>query len=105
MASVTGRMVVVAKHNGSQSCPCQSPPTVSTWQLVSTIPENVYKSIFDYWHGYHSMSIAEEERHLATFVTPYGAYKTCPQGIQLAVDMYTNRMDRLFEDYDRLVWL
>ena len=109
------RMVVVAKHDGSprrtidyknlnQHAPRQTHHTASTWQLVSTIPEDVYKSTFDCWHGYHSLAIAEEDRHLTTFVTPYGTYryKTCPQGILSAGDAYTDRMDRLFEDYDRI---
>ena len=110
------RMVVVAKHDGSprrtvdyknlnQNAPRQTHHTASPWQLVSTVPEKVYKSSFDCWHGYHSLPLAEEDRDLTSFITPWGRYrhKTCPQGVLSAGDAYTDRMDRIFEEFERII--
>ena len=109
------RMVVVAKHDGSprRTCdfrhlnkftPRQTHHTQSPWSIASSIPEGVFKSSFDCWHGYHSLELAEEDRHLTTFITPWGRYRylTLPQGVLCAGDAYTDRMDRLFEDMDRM---
>ena len=110
------RMVVVAKHDGSprrtvdyknlnQNAPRQTHHTASPWQLVSTVPEGAYKSSFDCWHGYHSLPLAEEDRDLTSFITPWGRYRhlTCPQGVLSAGDAYTDRMDRIFEEFERII--
>ena len=113
-ATWQSRMVVTAKHDGSprrtidfrnvnKHCPRQTHTTTSPWLQVASIPEDTVKSSFDAWHGYHSLELASEDRELTTFVTPWGRfrYKTCPQGILCAGDAYTDRMDRIFEDFPR----
>ena len=108
------RMMVVAKHNGeprrtvdfrnlNKFTPRQTHHTQSPWCIACSIPEGVYKTCFDAWHGYHSLELAEEDRELTTFITPYGRYRylTLPQGVLSAGDAYTDRMDRLFEDFER----
>ena len=109
------RMMVVAKHDGTprrtvdfrnlnKHTPRQTHHTPSPWSLASSIPEGVLKSTFDCWHGYHSLEIAEEDRELTSFITPWGRYRylTLPQGVLSAGDAYTDRMDRLFEEFERM---
>ena len=108
------RMVVAPKHDGSprrtidfkalnKATPRQTHHTQSPWSIVASIPENVLKSTFDAWHGYHSLRLAEEDREATSFITPWGRYryKTCPQGVLSAGDAYTDRMDRLLADFER----
>ena len=93
------RMVVQPKQNGqprrvvdyqalNSHAPRQIHHTQSPWSLVSSIPANQVKSVVDCWHGYHSVPIAEEDRHFTTFLTPWGTYqyKTTPQGFLSAGD-------------------
>ena len=109
------RMMVVAKHDGTprrtvdfrnlnKYTPRQTHHTPSPWSLASSIPEGTLKSTFDCWHGYHSLEIAEEDRELTSFITPWGRYRylTLPQGVLSAGDAYTDRMDRLFEEFERM---
>ena len=108
------RMVVAPKHDGSprrtidfkalnKVTPRQTHHTQSPWSIVASIPENVRKSTFDAWHGYHSLKLSEEDRAATSFITPWGRYryKTCPQGVLSAGDAYTDRMDRLLADFER----
>ena len=62
------------------------------------------KSVLDNWHGYHSVEIAEEDRHLTTFVTEWGLYRyrTTPQGFTSAGDGYTQRSDLITAEEPRL---
>ena len=109
------RMVCAAKHDGSPRrtvdygplnthCPRQTHHTVNPWHLATSIPEQKRKTVLDNWHGYHSLPLAsEEDRALTTFVTPWGRYRYCtaPQGLRSSGDGFTDRMDRLFEDFER----
>ncbi len=54
----------------------------------------------DAWNGYHSVPIREEDRHLTTFITPWGRYryKTAPQGYIASGDGYTRRYDEIVSD-------
>ena len=63
------------------------------------VPGNTVKTVLDNWHGYHSVSIHPDDKHLTTFITPYGRYryKTVPQGFICAGDAYTQRMDIIVE--------
>ena len=109
------RMVIAAKHDGSprrtvdygplnSHCPRQTHHTVNPWQLATSIPEQKRKTVLDNWHGYHSLPLAsEEDKALTTFVTPWGRYRYCtaPQGLRPSGDGFTDRMDRLFENFER----
>ena len=109
------RMVVTAKANGDprrtvdfqavNACsPRQTHHTQSPWHLVSSIPEGVVKTTFDCWHGYHSLQLASEaDKDATTFITPWGRFRylTCPQGFLSAGDAYTDRLDRLLENFER----
>ena len=73
-----------------------------------SVPPQQVKTVLDNWHGYHSVPIHEPDRHLTTFITPYGRYryKTVPQGFISAGDGYTQRLDLIVEGikkYDHCV--
>ena len=109
------RMVVQPKPTGeprrvvdfqalNNHAPRQTHHTETTWSLVSSIPPNQVKSVVDCWHGYHSVPIAEADRPLTTFLTPWGRYrhKTTPQGFISAGDAYTHRMSDIIGDTPRI---
>ena len=109
------RMLVQPKNNGeprrvvdfqqlNDQAPRQTHHTQTPWALVSSVPAKQVKSVLDCWHGYHSVPIAEEDRPLTTFLTPWGTYryKTCPQGFLSAGDTYTHRMDNIIGHTPRL---
>ncbi|GFO14787.1 enzymatic polyprotein [Plakobranchus ocellatus] len=62
----------------------------------------------------HSIPLAEEDRHLTTFITPWGRYRyrVCPQGYLASGDAYTKRFDKSIADItekikiidDTLIW-
>ena len=82
----------------------QTHHTESCWSLAASVPAGVKKTVLDAWHGYHSVPIAEEDRHLTTFLTPFGAYwyNTIPQGFLAAGDGYTARSDQVMQGVPRL---
>ena len=98
------RMVISPKSDGSprrvvdftplnKFAPRQTHHTETPWAIVSSIPSNQVKSTVDCWHGYHSVPLHPADRHLTTFITPYGRYRyrTAPQGLISAGDGYTHR--------------
>ena len=106
------RMVITAKHDGSprrvvdytalnKHAPRQTFHTESPWSIVSSIPPNKIKSVLDCWHGYHSVPLHPSDRHLTTFITPWGRYRyrTCPQGLICAGDAYTQRKSEILEGF------
>ena len=42
------------------------------FQQARSIPPDTWKSVTDAWNGYHSVPLYEEDRHLTTFITPWG---------------------------------
>ena len=79
----------------------QSLRTESPWSIVSSIPANKIKSTVDCWHGYHSVPLHPADRHLTTFLTPWGRYryKTVPQGLISAGDGYTQRRSEILDGF------
>ena len=99
------RMVVCPKSDGSprrtvdlqalnRTAVRQTHPTGTPFHLAAAIPSKSVKSVLDCWNGYHSVPLAPEDRHLTTFITPFGKYryKVAPQGFLAAGDAYTARM-------------
>ena len=70
-------MQVLNKHAVRETHHTQSP-----FLQATLVPAGTKKTITDAWNGYHSVPIREGDRHLTTFITPWGRYryKTCPQG-------------------------
>ena len=108
-------MVVNPKHDGSPCwtvgyipvnphCPRQTHHTQSPWNLASPVPEGIRKSVFNNWHGYHSLPLdSKEDKDLTAFITPFGRYRylSAPQGLKPCGDALPERMDRLFQDTKR----
>ena len=102
------RMVVCAKKNGQPRRTVDFQPlnrfatrethhTQSPFFQARAVPHNTKKTVFDAWNGYHSVPICHEDRHLTTFITPWGRYryKTAPQGNIASGDGYTRRYDEI----------
>ena len=102
------RMVVCAKKNGKPRrtvdfqalnvhAARETHHTQSPFHQARSIPSGTKKTVFDCWNGYHSIPLHEEDRHLTTFITPWGRYryKTAPQGYIASGDGYSRRFDEL----------
>ncbi|KAK3755453.1 hypothetical protein QZH41_007877 [Actinostola sp. cb2023] len=87
------RMVITRKHDGSprrtvdlsplnKFCRRETFATESPFHLARRIPQNTWKTVTDAWNGYHSVPLRESDRHLTTFITPFGRwrYMRAPQG-------------------------
>jgi len=102
------RMVVCTKKNGKPRCTVdfqalnvhaarETHHTQSPFHQARSIPSGKKKTVFDCWNGYHSIPLHEDDRHLTTFITPWGRYryKTAPQGYIASGDGYSRRFDEL----------
>ena len=109
------RMVISPKSDGSprrvvdftplnKFAPRQTHHTETPWAIVSSIPSNQVKSTVDCWHGYHSVPLHPADRHLTTFITPWGRYRyrTSPQGLISAGDGYTHRKAEIMADFQNV---
>ncbi|CAB3996762.1 Hypothetical predicted protein [Paramuricea clavata] len=98
------RMVVCAKKNGKPRrtvdfqalnlhATRETHHTQSPFHQVHSIPSGKKKCVFDCWNGYHSVPLHEDDRHLTTFITPWGPYryKTAPQGYIVSGDGQLDR--------------
>ncbi len=105
------RMVVCAKKNDKprRTVDLQSLNTHATRETHHTqspfhqarsVPQGKLKTIFDAWNGYHSVPLRKQDRHLTTFITPWGHYRYCnaPQGYITSGDGYTKRYDNIVAD-------
>ena len=105
------RMVVCAIKNGKPRRTVDFQPlnvhatrethhTPSPFHQARSVPNGKRKTVFDAWNGYHSVPISEEDRHLTTFITPWGryCYKTAPQGYIASGDAYTRRYNEIVAD-------
>ena len=56
--------------------------TQSPFHQTRIIPPITRKTVFDAWHGYHSIALDERDQDLTTFITPWGRYHylVAPQG-------------------------
>lgn len=119
------RMVICAKKNGKPRRTVDFQPlnahatrethhTPSPFHQARSIPHGKKKTVLDAWNGYHSVPIRAEDRHLTTFITPWGRYryKTTPQGYIASGDGYTRRYDEIVAEIpnktkcvdDALLW-
>lgn len=102
------RMVVCAKKDGKPRRTVDLQPlnahatrethhTQSPFHQVRAVPKGKKKTVFDAWNGYHSVPIRKEDRHLTTFITPWGRYRYCtaPQGYIASGDGYSRRYDEI----------
>ena len=73
----------------------------SPFQIVAEVPINTFRTTLDAWNGYHSVPIKEEDRHVTTFITPWGRFRYCttPQGFLAAQDAYNHRFDLITREF------
>ena len=119
------RMVICAKKNGkprrtvdlqalNAHATRETHHTQSPFHQARAVPSNKKKSVFDCWNGYHSIPLYEGDRHLTTFITPWGRmrYRVAPQGYIASGDAYSRRLDEIVSDFpnktkcidDALLW-
>ena len=57
----------------------------------------------DAWNGFHSVPLCEKDKHLTTFITPFGRFRylRAPQGFASSGDGYNRRFDAILSDYQR----
>ena len=110
------RMVVMAKSDGSprrtvdlqpqnKASVRQTHHVQTPFKLAEAIPQKTVKTVTDAWNGYHSVPIMEKDRHITTFITPWGRYryKVAPQGFLASGDAYTQRFDAIITDFPNKV--
>jgi len=119
------RMVVCAKKSGKPRRTVDMQPlnshairethhTQSPFHQARSVPPGTLKTVFDAWNGYHSVPLEEDDKHLTTFITPWGRYRyrTAPQGYIASGDGYSRRFDEIVSDFpnktkcidDTLLW-
>ena len=102
------RMVICAKKNGkprrtidfqalNTHATRETHHTQSPFHQARSVPHNQKKTVFDAWNGYHSVPLHPDDRHLTTFITPWGRYRYCaaPQGYIASGDGYSRRYDAI----------
>ena len=108
------KMVVTRKHDGTprrtvdlsplnKFCKRETFPAESPFHLARRVPGKTWKSVTDAWNGYHSVPLRESDRHLTTFITPFGRwrYMRAPQGFLSSGDCYNKRFDAILTDFQR----
>ena len=108
------RMVVTRKHDGTprrtvdlsplnRFCTRETFPAEAPFHLARRVPGNTWKTVSDAWNGYHSVPLRESDRHLTTFITPFGKfrYTRAPQGFLSSGDGYNKRFDAILSDFVR----
>ena len=79
------RMVITRKHDGkprrtvdlsplNRYCKRETFPSATPFHLARRVPKGSWKTVCDAWNGYHSVPLRECDRHLTTFITPFGRW-------------------------------
>lgn len=108
------RMVIAVKKSGEPRRTIDFQPlnrhairethhTQSPFHQARSVPPQKYKTVLDAWNGYHSIPLHKDDRHLTTFITPWGRYRYCvaPQGYIASGDGYTRRYDEIVSHISR----
>ncbi|XP_064111351.1 uncharacterized protein LOC135218832 [Macrobrachium nipponense] len=86
--------VDLTKLNAQVSRPAHPSPTpLAAVRAVDSTAK--FFTYADALHGYWQMELAEEDRHLTTFITPYGRFQHCrgPMGFAATGNAYCYRSD------------
>ena len=78
------RMVICAKKDEkprrtvdmqslNANAPRETHHTQSPFHHARSVPADMKRTVFDAWNGYHSVALHPDDRHLTTFITPWGA--------------------------------
>ena len=106
------RMVITRKNDGSpcrtvdlsplnKHCKRETFASDSPFQIARRIPRGAWKTVTDAWNGYHGVPLEESDRHLTTYITPYGRwrYVQAPQGFVSSGDGYSRWYDAVLSDF------
>ena len=106
------RMVVTRKQNGSprrtvdlsplnKHCARETFSSESPFHLARRVPGESWKTVTDAWNGYHSVPLRDSDRHLTTFITPFGRwrYTRALQGFLSSGDGYNRRFDEIIANF------
>ena len=85
-------MVIIRKHDGSSRRTVDLSPLnkfrnhethafKAPFHLARSVPRNTWKTVTDAWNGYHSVPLRVSDRHLTTFITPFGKWR-CTRALQ-----------------------
>jgi hypothetical protein len=110
------RMVVTAKADGTPRRTVDLQPlnkhsvrqthhVPTPFHLADRIPQGTKKTVTDAWNGYHSVPIRDEDKHVTTFITPWGRfrYRVAPQGFIASGDAYNQRFDAIIASFPNQV--
>ena len=77
--------------------------TESPFYAARRVLAGAWKTVIDAWNGYHSVPLRECDRHLTTFITPFGLfrYKRAVQGYKSSGDGYNRRLDSILSKFER----
>ena len=77
--------------------------TESPSRQARSVPRHTVKTVFDVFHGFYTLELAESSRHYTTFQTELGPlqYNRGPQGCSNTGDVYSQRYDELLKDVQR----
>ena len=108
------RMVLTRKLDGTprrtvdlsplnKYCKRESHSGESPFLLARRVPCETWKTVADAWNGYHSVPLRKSDRHLTTFITPFGRfrYNRAPQGFLASGDGYNRRFEAVLADFQR----
>jgi hypothetical protein len=108
------RMVLTRKQDGTprrtvdlsplnKFCQRETFAAESPFHMARRIPPNTWKTVTDAWNGFHSVPLRPKDRHLTTFITPFGRwrYMRAPQGYLSSGDGYNRRFDAILKDVPR----
>jgi hypothetical protein len=108
------RMVITRKHDGTprrtvdlsplnKYCKRETFASEPPFHLARRVPKDTWKTVTDAWNGYHSVPLRESDRHLTTFITPFGRwrYTRAPQGFLSSGDGYNRRFDAILSSFER----
>ena len=106
--------VLTKKHNGTprrtvdlsllnKHCKRETFLTESPFHLARRVPKGTWETVSDVWNGYHSVPLRQSDRHLTTFITPFGRwrYTRAPQCFLSSGDGYNRRFDAILYDFER----
>ena len=89
------RMVVCAKKKDKQRHTIDL-QALNVHAQACSVPPGTLKTVCDAWNNYHNVPLHQDDRHLTTFITPWGRYQYCtaPQGYIASGDGYSRHFMR-----------
>ena len=90
-------------HHLNKFCKRETQHVVPPYKQARLVPHGGYRTVTDAKDGYHAVPLAEEDRHLTTFITEEGRfqYRVAPQGYLASGDGYNQRYDNIIADVSR----